>query len=97
MTWPFEGYPVDEATSKALPLPPPWWQRALRRGEERQPDDWRGKEPWRREPQEIYSDLRHRWRWAGVMLPRVLAVALGVALFIITAALNASGFDRLHL
>jgi hypothetical protein len=59
--------------------------------------DWRADKPWRRKPQDIYSKLRSRWHWANVMLPHVLAVGLGGLLFIIFAALNASGVGHLHL
>lgn len=97
MTWPFKGYPVDKATGRPLPLPPPWWLRVLRRGEDRESGDWRADEPWRREPQEIYEHLQTRWHWANVMLPHVLAVALGGLLFIIFAALDASSVGHLHL
>src|SRR5215831_21085605 len=96
MTWPFEGYSVNKA-NEPQPIPPPWWQRILGHGEERKPDDWRGKEPLRRKPEEIYKDLRNRWWLLNVMLPHALAVGLGGLLFIIFVGLNASGFDHLRL
>jgi hypothetical protein len=58
--------------------------------------DWRADEPERRAPQKIHRDLRRRWRWANVMLPHVLAVLLGVTLFIL-AVLKVPGFQPLHL
>jgi hypothetical protein len=96
MTWPFKGYPVDE---KGMPRPQrgPWWQRVLGQGKEpEKPNDWRADEPWRRAPQEIYSDLRGRFWWSNVALPHAVAVVLGLALFI-AAALNAPGLERLPL
>lgn len=110
MTWPFTGYPIDKVTHKPLQLPPPWWQRLLRGAEAPKPGndehaeetkkdhpDWRADEPWRRDPEEIYKALRGRWLWRNVMLPHVLAVVLGTVLFIIFAALNASGVGDLRL
>lgn len=85
-----------------------WWRRALApvRGPDpchdqprRKPEDpdYRASEPWRREPWEIYCALRHRFCWRNVMLPHVVAVELGVVLFIIFATLNAFGVDHLRL
>jgi hypothetical protein len=97
MTWDFTGYPVDKTTGKPQPPPRPRWRRRRKRDKgAAMPEDWRADEPWRREPQEIYNWLRHRWWRPNVMLPHVLAVGLGGLLFIIFAALNASGFDHLH-
>jgi hypothetical protein len=59
--------------------------------------DYRASEPWRREPEEIDWDLRHRFGWSNVMLPHVLAVVLGLLLFIVAAALNAADVDHLRL
>jgi hypothetical protein len=59
--------------------------------------DYRADEPWRREPEEIYWDLRHRFWWRNVMFPHVVAVVLGLLFFIVAAALNAAGVDHLHL
>ena len=62
-----------------------------------EPDlDWRGDQPWRRSPEKIYSDLRRRFWLTNLMLPHVLAVVLGVALFI-AAALHAPALEQLHL
>jgi hypothetical protein len=97
MTWGFTGYPVDEATGKPLPRPQPWWQRVLRRADKRDPgQDWRADEPWRRTPQEIYRQLRRRFWCPNVMLPHVVAVVLGLALFIL-AAVKAPGLQQLRL
>ena len=103
MTWGFKGYPVDEE-GNPLPLPPPLWRRALRRTgkkpEEKRKDenpDWRADEPERRGPEKIYKDLGRCYWWPNVLLPHALAVALGLLLFIIFAALNASGVDHLRL
>ncbi len=108
MTWGFKGYPVDK-DGNPLPPPPPWWRRVLRRANKPKPDhdlrpdekpkphpDWRADEPERREPQKIYRDLRRSFWWMNVMLPHVLAVGLGLALFI-AAALKTSGLQQLHL
>ena len=59
--------------------------------------DWRADEPWRRTPQEISKFLWHRFALPNVWLPHPLAVALGLALFVAAAALNASGLEHLHL
>jgi hypothetical protein len=84
----------------------PWWRRMLRLGPDpchdqphREPEDpdYRASEPWRREPWEIYCALRHRFWWANVMLSHVVAVVLGLLLFIISVALNAAGVDHLRL
>lgn len=96
MTWGFKGYPVDKETGKPLPRPARRWRRVFRRDEPRPWYDWRAEEPERRPPQRIRRDLRHRWRWWNVMLPHVLAVALGLTLFIL-AAVKAPGFQQLHL
>ena len=96
MTWDFKGYPVDNDGSP-LPPPPPWWRRVLRRAEKPKPHpDWRADEPERREAQKIYRDLRLRFWLMNVMLPHVLAVGLGLALFI-AAALKTPGLQQLHL
>jgi hypothetical protein len=92
MTWGFKGYRVDEDK------PPPDHDV---RAEEPEPGhddepDWRADEPWRRSPQDIYSDLRARFWWANVALPHAVAVGLGTVLFI-AAALNAPGLEQLHL
>jgi hypothetical protein len=97
MTWGFTGYLADEDGNPLAP-PQPLWRRVLRLPEKPEPDpDWRADEPWRRSPQEIYRDLQRRFWWPNVMLPHVLAVVLGMLLFIVAAALNASGVDHLHL
>jgi uncharacterized integral membrane protein len=104
MTWGFKGYPVDEE-GNPLPPPAPFWQRVLRRtskkpeaGEKKNENpDWRADEPERREPEKIYKDLGRCYWWPNVLLPHALAVALGLLLFIIFAALNASGVDHLRL
>jgi 3-oxosteroid 1-dehydrogenase len=64
---------------------------------ERDHPDWRADVPWRWTPQEINTFLRRRFFRPNVCLPHVLAVALGVLLFIAAAALNASGVEHLHL
>jgi hypothetical protein len=98
MTWGFKGYPVSKDTGKPLPPPLAWRHRVLRHGQQTEtPRDWRADEPERREPQKIYRDLRRRWWFANVMLPHVLAVGLGAVLFIVAAALNASGLANMHL
>jgi len=104
MTWGFKGYPVDEEGNPLRP-PAPLWQRVLRRtgkkpedGEKKDENpDWRADEPERREPEKIYKDLGRCYWWPNVLLPHALAVALGLLLFIIFAALNASGVDHLRL
>ena len=83
MTWGFTGY-------SAKPRPDP-----DNRAEDRNPD-WRADEPLRRSPQQIHEDLRHRFWLLNVMLPHILAVVLGVGLFI-AAALRAPGLEQLHL
>ena len=75
-------------------------QRDIQRAKESkgpEDPDYRASEPWRREPEEIDWDLRHRFRWANVMLPHVLAVVLGLLFFIVAAALNAANVDHLRL
>ena len=78
-----DGKPlVDE---HGTPWPHPAWRRTPRPpkepepdGKELQPDaeeleriaDWRANEPWRRNPEEIYSDLRNRFWLTNVMLAR---------------------------
>jgi hypothetical protein len=109
MTWNFKGYPVDD---ELRPLPPPaTWRRRVRRklglpgaiprhprrAKEADDPDYRASEPWRREPEEVYWSLRHRFAWANVMLPHALAVALGLLFFVIAAALNVAGVDHLRL
>jgi hypothetical protein len=110
MTWNFQGFPVDEEL-KPLPRRPTWGRRVRRklkikegpgprspqRAKESEDPDYRASEPWRREPEEIDWALRHRFEWANVMLPHVLAVVLGLLLFIVAAALNAAGVDHLRL
>jgi hypothetical protein len=95
MTWGFKGYRVD----KDKP-PPDHNERAEKSepGHEGHADepDWRADEPWRRSPQDIYSNLRGRFWWANVALPHAVAVVLGAALFI-AAALRAPGLEQLHL
>jgi hypothetical protein len=87
MTWDFKGYPVNKDNE------PPGRDGSA---EEPKPDlDWRGDKPWRRSPEKIYSDLRRRFWLANVMLPHVVAVGLGAALFAV-AALHAPGFEQLH-
>ena len=61
------------------------------------PDDYRGSEPWRREPWEIYRALHHRFWLANVMLPHVVAVVIGSLLLIIFAWLNVAGHGYLPL
>jgi len=83
---------------KRPPLMPPWLWRILKLDKKPEPGyDWRADEPQRREPQEIYKTLRRCWWFWNVMLPHVLAVGLGTVLFIIFAALNASGAGNLRL
>ena len=109
MTWNFKGYPVDDDL-RPLPRPATWWRRARprlglpgahqrhpSRASESEDPDYRASEPWRREPEEVYADLRHRFVWTNVMLPHVLAVVLGLLFFIIAAALNAAGVDHVRL
>jgi hypothetical protein len=83
MTWGFKGYSTE-------PRPDP-----DSRAEDRNPD-WRADEPLRRSPQQIHEDLRRRFWLLNVMLPHILAVVLGVGLFI-AAALRAPGLEQLHL
>ena len=84
MTWPFKGYPEEPEPS-----------RDSGAVESTEDPDWRADIPWRRSPQEIYSDLRHRFTWAQVMIPHALAVLLGAGLFIL-AVLKTSGFEQLR-
>jgi hypothetical protein len=86
MTWGFKGYPEKPKAGDSDHAQDP----------KTDPDDWRADEPWRRSPQETYSDLRHRWHWSNVMLPHVLAVALGAVPFF-AAAFKAPGFQQFHL
>ena len=80
-------------------LMPLWvWRRILKLDGKPEPGhDWRADEPERRKPQEIYKALRRCWWFWNVMLPHVLAVGLGTVLFIIFAALNASGAEHMCL
>jgi hypothetical protein len=88
MTWDFKGYPVNKDNE------PPGHDGSAEKPE---PDlDWRGDQPWRRSPEKIYSDLRRRFWLTNVMLPHVLAVVLGAALFI-AAALHTPALEQLHL
>ena len=88
MTWDFKGYPVNKDNE------PPGHDGSA---DKPKPDlDWRGDQPWRRSPEKIYSDLRRRFWLTNVMLPHVLAVVLGAALFI-AAALHAPALEQLHL
>jgi hypothetical protein len=110
MTWNFQGFPVD-GNFKKRDLPPTWHQKLWRKlgpaeGPKPRPTqqtelsedpDYRASEPWRREPEEIDWDLRHRFGWSNVMLPHVLAVVLGLLFFIAAVALNAAGVDHLRL
>jgi hypothetical protein len=109
MTWNFIGYPVD-GELRPLTRSVPWWRRVRRKAglaaanprhpsrvAESEDPDYRASEPWRREPEEIYQGLRHRFGWANVMIPHVLAVVLGLLLFIIAAALDAAGVGHLRL
>jgi hypothetical protein len=104
-----DGKPLVDEHGKPLPHPP--WRRVPRSPEKPKPNDgeskpeaeraesnadWRADEPWRRNAQEIYSDLRGRFWWPNVALPHAVAVLLGTALFI-AAALHAPGFEQLHL
>lgn len=109
MTWGFQGFPVDDELKPLSPTPtwrrrvrrklgpPPPEPRHPRRPQESEDPDYRASEPWRREPEEVYWDLRHRFEWANVVLPHGLAVVLGLLFFIIAAALNAAGVDHLRL
>jgi hypothetical protein len=110
MTWNFSGYPVDDELKPQLSRSPTWWRRVRsklglpaanprhpRRASESEDPDYRASEPWRRDPEEVHWDLRHRFGWANVMLPHVLAVVLGLLFFIVAAALNAAGVDHLRL
>jgi hypothetical protein len=94
---------VDE---HGTPWPHPLWRREPRppkkkskpgSGGTKRKADWRPNEPERRNPEKIYADLRARWGWANVMLPHVVAVVLGLLLFIISASLNAAGVGHLPL
>jgi hypothetical protein len=58
--------------------------------------DWRADEPWRRAPEEIFKQLRHRFWWPNVMFPHVVAVILGLGLFFAALA-KAPGLEQLHL
>jgi hypothetical protein len=88
MTWDFKGYPINRDNE-----PPGHGGSA----DKPKPDlDWRGDQPWRRSPEKIYSDLRRRFWLTNVMLPHILAVVLGAALFI-AAALHAPALEQLHL
>ena len=108
MMWPFRGYLLGKdnnplADDRGKPWPHPPWRRVPRppkkpkpnAGEAKSNADWRADEPWRRNPEEIYKDLRHRWWWPNVMLPHVVAVVLGSALLIIFAWLNLAGVQPL--
>lgn len=90
MTWDFRGYPLDKDNQ------PPGHDEDADKPERDRDPDWRGDKPWRRSPGQIYSDLRHRFWLANVMLPHVVAVVLGAALFI-AAALHAPGLGQLRL
>jgi hypothetical protein len=109
MTWNFKGYPVDDEL-RPLSRPAPWRRRVRRklglagatprhprRAKEADDPDYRASEPWRREPEEVYWSLRHRFAWANVMVPHVLAVVLGLLFFVLAAALNIAGVDHLRL
>lgn len=96
LTWRFKGYPVNKDTGKPLPRRRPWWQAPRRGTELASWYDWRADEPYRQKPQDIYRDLRHCWWWPSVALPHVVAVVLGVGLFIL-AVVKAPGFTKLHL
>jgi len=108
MMWHFKGYPVDDKGNPKELARSRWWRRMLGfpqrsrasdgpSAEVPENPDYRASEPWRRKPQEIYWAMRHRFGWGNVMLPHVLAVVLGLLLFIIAAALNVAGFDHLRL
>lgn len=91
MMWGFAGYPVKNGEPQAAHK-----RGWLLRRPDQPPADWRGDEPWRRTPQEVYSDLRTRFWWPNVVLPHAIAVVLGSALFI-AAALDLPGLDLLSL
>jgi hypothetical protein len=97
MTWGFKGFPDKPEPGSHKHAEQPNNDHYDAEEPNKDHDDWRADEPWRRSPQKIDRDLRHRWWWANVMLPHVLAVGLGAVLFIIFAALNASGVGHLHL
>lgn len=88
MTWSFKGYAGDQ--------PEPVDTGHAEEPEQDHPD-WRADRPWRLTPQEIDTFLRRRFFLPNVWLPHVLAVVLGVVLFVAAAALSASGVQHLHL
>jgi hypothetical protein len=101
MTWDFKGFPVNEKLERESPAPP-WWRKfgVPERRSSRHPNrpqapypDYRASKPWRREPEEIYWDLRRRFSLGNVMLPHVVAVVVGSLLFFTFLALNIAGVD----
>jgi hypothetical protein len=58
-------------------------------------EDWRGDPPLRRTKNEIYRLMRRPYLLPQVLLPHVVAVFLGVALFL-AAMLHAPGLDQLR-
>jgi hypothetical protein len=97
MTWGFTGYLADKDGNPLAPRRPLWRRVLGLPGKRKSDPDWRADVPWRRTPQEIYGALQRRFWWPNVMLPHVLAVVLGLLLFTVAAALNASGVDHLRL
>jgi hypothetical protein len=89
MTWPFKGYPEKPKPGRGSSAE----EEDLGGHAAEEDPDWRANVPWRRSPQEIYSDLRVRFWWAQVMIPHVIAVVLGAGLFIL-AAFKTPGFQQ---
>lgn len=101
LTFGFKGFPgeLKPGADERAELP----RRAGRTARRLQADrpeeqrDLRVGKPLRRSSGRIYRDLQNRWWLTNVMIPHILAVCLGTTLFILFAALNASGIGHLHL
>lgn len=96
MTWGFKGYPTQPEPSHDERAEEPERDHGEDAEESKPGHDWRADKPWRRSPEEIYSNLRRRFWWTNVMLPHAVAVALGLTLFILAAA-KVPGLQQLRL